>query len=241
MAEIQGLLVEGKGKRLYRTDVPGQAILYFKDEAKAYHGLKRGRIIGKGEINNAICAHLFTLLRENGVENHFIQKLDARQSLVNVVEIIPVSVVVRNRVAGNLANRIGYPTGTPLKEPVVEYHLKDEELENPLINETHIRAMELATREETRQMTDTALRVNEILSAYMREIQVELIDFRLEFGRYDGRVILADEITPDVARFWDAATHEPMDLDRFRRDMGEVEENYQELLKRMIGTEYPGL
>lgn len=241
MAEIQGLLVEGKGKRLYKTDIPDQAILYFKDEAKAYHGLKRGRIIGKGEINNAICAHLFTLLRENGVDSHFIQKLDARQSLVNVVEIIPVSVVVRNRVAGNLAKRIGYPIGTSLKEPVVEYHLKDEELENPLVNHTHIRAMNLATREETEQLRKTALRVNEILSAYMREIQVELIDFRLEFGRYDGRVILADEITPDVARFWDAATHEPMDLDRFRRDMGEVEENYQELLKRMIGTEYPGL
>lgn len=237
MAQELELLFEGKGKRIYRTENPSEAILYFKDEAIAFNGLKRGRIIGKGEINNEICRHLFTMLRENGIENHFIRQLDSRRSLVRRVDIIPVSVVVRNRVAGRLASRIGLPVGTLLKEPVVEFCLKSDELDNPMINFSHIRALEIMTRQEADFITETALKINGILSSYMKEINIELIDFRLEFGRYEGKILLADEISPDVARFWDAGTHEPMDIDRFRQNLGEVEESYHELLHRMMGQE----
>ncbi len=237
MTQPGELLIEGKSKRIYAADDPQTAIVYFKDEAMAFHGLKRGRILGKGEVNNAVCEHIFTLLAEQGVENHFIRRLDARQSLVKRVEMIPVAVKVRNRVAGSLARRIGYPIGTPMTPPVVEYSLRDDELDNPLINFTHIEAMQLATRDEMAQINRTALRVNEILTDFMREISVELIDFKLEFGRYDGRVLVADEISPDTSRFWDARTHEPLDIDRFRRDLGNVEQAYQELLHRMMGLE----
>lgn len=237
MTQPGELLIEGKSKRVYATDDPQTAIVYFKDEAMAFHGLKRGRILGKGEVNNAVCEHIFTLLAEHGVENHFIRRLDARQSLVKRVEMIPVAVKVRNRVAGSLARRIGYPIGTPMMPPVVEYSLRDDELDNPLINFTHIEAMHLATHEEMAQINRTALRVNEILTDFMREIDVELIDFKLEFGRFDGRVLVADEISPDTSRFWDARTHEPLDIDRFRRDLGNVEQAYQELLHRMMGLE----
>lgn len=237
MLETGKLLTEGKGKRVYATEDPTKAIVYFKDEAMAFHGLKRGRILGKGEVNNAVCRHIFELLTENGVENHYLKQLDGRQSLVRRVEIIPVAVKVRNRVAGSLARRIGYPIGTPLDPTIIECTLKDDELENPLINFTHIQAMKLATREEMEFICETALKVNDILTAYMRDISVELIDFKLEFGRYDGRILVADEISPDTARFWDARTHEPLDIDRFRRDLGNVEQAYQELLHRMMGPD----
>lgn len=237
MLETGKLLTEGKGKRVYATEDPTKAIVYFKDEAMAFHGLKRGRILGKGEVNNAVCRHIFELLTENGVENHYLEQLDGRQSLVRRVEIIPVAVKVRNRVAGSLARRIGYPIGTPLDPTIIECTLKDDELENPLINFTHIQAMKLATREEMEFICQTALKVNDILTAYMRDISVELIDFKLEFGRYDGRILVADEISPDTARFWDARTHEPLDIDRFRRDLGNVEQAYQELLHRMMGPD----
>lgn len=237
MLEMRELLTEGKGKRVYATDDPTKAIVYFKDEAMAFHGLKRGRILGKGEVNNAVCKHVFDLLTKNGVENHFIEQLDARQSLVKRVEIIPVAIKVRNIVAGSLARRIGYPIGTPLDPTVIECTLKDDELDNPLINFTHILAMKLATREEMEQICRTALRVDEILSNYMREIGIEVIDFKLEFGRYEGRILVADEISPDTARFWDSRTHEPLDIDRFRRDLGNVEQAYQEVLHRMMGLD----
>ncbi len=231
------LLTEGKGKRLYATEDPDKAIVYFKDEAMAYHGLKRGRILGKGEINNAICKHIFELLASQGVENHFIERLDARQSLVKRVEMIPLEVKVRNIVAGSLARRIGLPVGTRLPDAVLEFVLKNEELENPLVNFTHILALKLATREELDEIHRIALEVNRILANYMREIQIELIDFKLEFGRYHGRLLVADEISPDTSRFWDSATHEPLDIDRFRRDLGNVEQAYQEVLHRMMGMD----
>lgn len=231
------LLTEGKGKRLYATEDPDKAIVYFKDEAMAYHGLKRGRILGKGEINNAICKHIFELLASQGVENHFIERLDARQSLVKRVEMIPLEVKVRNIVAGSLARRIGLPVGTRLPNTVLEFVLKNEELENPLVNFTHILALKLATREELDEIHRIALEVNRILANYMREIQIELIDFKLEFGRYHGRLLVADEISPDTSRFWDSATHEPLDIDRFRRDLGNVEQAYQEVLHRMMGMD----
>ena len=237
MVEMGELLTEGKGKRVYATNAPDECLVYFKDEAMAFHGLKRGRILGKSEVNNAVCEHIFELLTQNGVENHYLRPVDARQSLCRRVEIIPVAVKVRNIVAGSLVRRIGYPMGTRLDPSVIECVLKNDELDSPLVNFTHIIAMKLATREEMEQICATALKVNTILSNYMREIGIEVIDFKLEFGRYHGKILVADEISPDTARFWDSKTHEPLDIDRFRRDLGNVEQAYQEVLHRMMGME----
>lgn len=239
MPEIRELIREGKGKRVYATENPEEAVVYFKDEALAFHGLKRGRIVGKGEVNNAVCRHIFTLLAKHGIENHFIRQLDPRQSLIRRMDILPFSVTVRNRIAGRLATRLGKKVGTVLDPPVIEFTMKDTEAEDPLINESHIIAMGMATHPEVREIEETAARVNEILTAYLKEINVELIDMKLEFGRWHGKLILADEISPDSARFWDASTHEPLGIDRFRRDMGGVEQAYQELLHRMMGMEEP--
>ena len=239
MPEIKELIREGKGKRVYATEDPDLAIVYYKDEAMAYHGLKRGRILGKGEINNAICQHLFTLLKNQGVENHFVRKLDARQSLVLRCEMMPFAIKVRNRVAGGMHVRTGLPVGMKLDPPVLEFVLKESEMDtDALVNHTHLLAMKAATMEEITEIRRLSRRVNEVLSAYMSEIQIELIDFRLEFGRYKGKILLADEISPDTARFWDSSTHEPLDIDRFRRDLGDVKEAYQEVLHRMMGTSY---
>ena len=205
MNNITNMIAEGKGKRLYATENPDEAVVYYRDETFAFHGLKRGRIIGKGEINNLICEYMFTLLTQKGVPNHFIRRIDNRCSLIKRVEIIPVTIKVRNIVAGSLAKRIGYPDGTRLKNTVVEYCLKDPELEDPLVNLTHITAM-------------------------------EMIDFKLEFGRFHGEILLADEVSPDTCRFWDARTHEPLDIDRFRHDLGDVEEAYREVLHRLTGN-----
>lgn len=235
MTHIGETITEGKGKRVYATENPDEAVVYYKDEAIAFHGLKRGRIIGKGEINNRICEYLFTLLADNGVPNHFIRRLDERSSLVKRVQIIPVVVKVRNIVAGSLARRTGYPEGTRLKNTVVEYCLKDSDLDYPLMNLSHITAMDLATKEEIATMERIALRVNDILIGVLRDSDIELIDFKLEFGRFHGDVLLADEISPDTCRFWDASTHEPLDIDRFRHDMGDVEDAYREVLHRLTG------
>ena len=219
MPEIRELIREGKGKRVYATDDPDLAVVYYKDEAMAYHGLKRGRILGKGEINNAICQHLFTLLNDQGVENHFIRQLDARQSLVLRCEMMPFAVKIRNRVAGGMHLRTGLPVGMKLDQPVIEFVLKESEMEvDALVNHTHLLAMKAAKE------------VAQGIAQY--------IDFKIEFGRYKGRILLADEISPDTARFWDSKTHEPLDIDRFRRDLGNVKEAYQEVLHRMMGTTY---
>ena len=210
MPEIGMVLRDGKGKKVYATDDPDKAVVYFKDEAMAFHGLKRGRILGKGEVNNAVCEHLFSLLEENGI---------------------------RNRAAGQLAVRTGIPVGQKLDPVVVEYVIRDTDADvDPMINHTHIYAMKAATPEEMAQIDSTCLKVNELLMNYLKEINIELIDFKLEFGRYHGRIIVADEITPDTARFWDTNTHEPLDKDRFRRDMDNVAEAYQEVLHRMMGA-----
>ena len=235
--EIRELIGQGKSKRVYATDDPKVAVIYFKDEATAYHGLKRGRILGKGEINNAICKHLFTLLAEHGVENHFIRTMDERQSMVKRLDMIPMGFKIRNIVAGSLADRIGYPEGTRLPSPVVEVVLKNRGADERMINNSHAIAMGLATLEEMDFMKSVARKVNEILTAYLEEINIELIDFKLEFGRYEGKILLADEVSPDVCRFWDSRTHEPLDIDRFRRDLGNVEQAYQDVLHRMMGLE----
>lgn len=239
MPEIKELIREGKGKKVYATDDPDLAVVYYKDEAMAFHGLKRGRILGKGEVNNAVCQHLFTLLKENGVENHFVRQLDARQSLVLRCEMLPFAVKVRNRVAGGMHERTGLPVGMKLESPVLEFVLKDTDMDvDPLVNHTHLLAMKAATMEEIEEIWRLSKKINEVISAYMSAINIELIDFKLEFGRFKGKILLADEISPDVARFWDSRTHEPLDIDRFRRDMGNVAEAYQEVLHRMMGTAY---
>jgi len=237
MPEIGMILREGKGKKVYATDDPDKAIVYFKDEAMAFHGLKRGRILGKGEVNNAVCEHLYTLLQQHGIETHFIERIDARHSLVKRCEMLPFAVKIRNRVAGTLHTRTGLPVGMKLDAPVVEFTLKESEMEDdPLVNHTHIYAMKAATPEEMDEITRISLKIDDILTAYMKEINIELIDFKMEFGRYKGRILLADEITPDTARFWDSSTHEPLDIDRFRRDMDHVAEAYQEVFHRMMGV-----
>ena len=237
MPEIGSILREGKGKKVYATDDPDKAIVFFKDEAMAFHGLKRGRILGKGEVNNAVCEHLYTLLQQHGIETHFIERIDARHSLVKRSEMLPVAVKIRNRVAGTLHTRTGLPVGMKLDAPVVEFTLKESEMEDdPLVNYTHIYAMKAATPEEMDEITRISLKIDDILTAYMKEINIELIDFKMEFGRYKGRILLADEITPDTARFWDSSTHEPLDIDRFRRDMDHVAEAYQEVFHRMMGV-----
>ena len=236
MPEIRELIREGKGKRVYATEDPEKAVVYYKDEAMAFHGLKRGRILGKGEINNAICQHLFTLLKEHGVDNHFLRTLDARQSLVLRCEMMPFAVKIRNRVAGGMHIRTGLPVGMKLEQPVIEFVLKESEMDvDALVNHTHLLAMKAATMEEIEEIRALSKRINEILSNYMSEIIIELIDFRIEFGRYHGKILLADEISPDTARFWDSSTHEPLDIDRFKRDLGDVKEAYQEVLHRMMG------
>ena len=235
MVQPGELIREGKSKRIYATDDPNTAIAYFKDDAMAYHGLKRGRIWGKGEINNAISQIFFGLLSAEGVANHYLEPLDSRQSLVKRCEMLPVAIKVRNRAAGSMAERLSLTEGRPLQPPVVEYVLRGTDTEDPLVNMTHILALRLADRESMEQATEMALAVNRIISAYMREIGIELIDFKLEFGRWHGQIMVADEISPDVARFWDARTHEPLDMDRFRRDLGNAEQAYRELLNRMMG------
>ncbi len=231
------LIREGKSKRIYATDDPELAIEYFKDDAMAFHGLKRGRIVGKGEVNNAISRKFFSLLSEHQVPNHYVEPLDSRSSIVKRCEMIPIGVKVRNRAAGSLAQRLGLTEGRPLRPPVVEYVYRGETDEDPLVNMTHVLALRLASREEMDEMTRMALRVNDIIFEFMREIGIELVDFKLEFGRFRGEILVADEISPDVARFWDARTHEPMDMDRFRWDMDDTAQAYQELLQRMMGAE----
>ncbi len=241
MPEIRELIREGKGKRVYATDDPDLAVVYYKDEAMAFHGLKRGRILGKGEVNNEVCRHLFTLLKEHGVDNHFVRQLDARQSLVLRCEMMPFAVNIRNRVAGSMHVRTGLPVGMPLDPPVLEFVLKESEMDvDALVNHTHLLAMKAATMEEITEIRSLSRRINEVIAAYMSEINIELIDFRIEFGRFKGKILLADEISPDTARFWDSRTHEPLDIDRFRRDLGDVAEAYQEVLHRMMGTTYEG-
>jgi phosphoribosylaminoimidazole-succinocarboxamide synthase len=233
--EKRELLYEGKAKRVYATDRPDQVIVSYKDDATAFNGVKRGTILGKGAINNRVSNHLFRLLEKEGIPTHLIEELNDRETVVKKVQIVPVEVIVRNIAAGSLSKRLGLPEGTPLNTTVLEYCYKNDELGDPMINDYHIAAMGLATAEETAAIAAYSLRVNEILSAYLKDVHVKLIDFKLEFGRFAGQIILADEISPDTCRFWDDRTDEKLDKDRFRRDLGQVEEAYQEILNRLMG------
>jgi phosphoribosylaminoimidazole-succinocarboxamide synthase len=212
-------------------------IVDYKDDATALNGLKRGTILGKGVVNNRMSNHMFRLLEQAGVPTHYVQELSDRRTLVKKVSIVPVEVIVRNIAAGSLAKRLGLEEGTELKSTVLEYCYKDDALGDPMINDYHIAAIGIATKEEMDTIARYALKVNEVLQNILRDCNVILVDFKLEFGRFDGQIILADEISPDTCRFWDATTHEKLDKDRFRRDMGGAEDAYQEMMRRLMGEQ----
>lgn len=230
------LLYEGKAKTVYETDNPNELLVYFKDDATALNGEKHGIIQGKGVINNKISAFFFKQLKDRGVPSHFIEIVSEREMLVKRLDMIKLEIVVRNIVAGSLVNRLGMEEGTPLSVPVIEYDYKSDELGDPMLNRWHIMAVNLATIDELNTIEHMALSVNTIMRGLLKAKNVDLIDFKLEFGRNisgDGEILLADEISPDNCRFWDTETHEKLDKDRFRNDMGGVEEAYKEMLNRL--------
>ena len=230
------MIYEGKAKQLFATQDPNQYILYYKDDATAFNAKKRGTIVDKGVVNNKISAMIFQMLEQKGIPTHFVKRLSDRESLVKKVEIIPVEVVVRNVVAGSLAKRLGLEEGTPLKWPAIEFYYKSDALDDPMIIEDHIYLFDWATREEVAAIKDAAKRVNEILVPFFDALGIRLIDYKIEFGRCQGKVVLADEITPDGCRLWDKQTNEKLDKDRFRRDLGNVEQAYQNVLSRVTGA-----
>lgn len=232
--EILNMLYEGKAKKVFKTDDPQVYLVQYKDDATAFNGAKKGSIAHKGVMNNKISSILFSVLQKEGIANHFIQKLSDTEMLVKVVTIVPLEVVVRNVAAGSLAKRLGLEEGTVLKTPVIELCYKNDELGDPMVNHYHIQAVGLATEAEVAQIEAEALKINTLLVAIFAQCQLDLIDFKLEFGRdLNGQIILADEISPDTCRLWDKTTQEKMDKDRFRRDLGQVEEAYQEVLTRL--------
>lgn len=229
-------LYEGKAKKVYKTDDERYYIVDYKDDATAFDGKKKGTIVGKGVINNKITNMLMQMLETKGIPTHFVKELSDRETLVKKVRILPLEVLVRNTVAGSLAKRLGLPEGTKLKQTVLEYCYKNDALGDPMINEYHILAMDFASPEQLRQVADYSLQINEILKEYFKQLNIDLIDFKLEFGvTPEGVLVLADEISPDTCRFWDSTTGEKLDKDRFRRDLGNVEGAYQEMMKRIQG------
>ena len=231
-------LYEGKAKRVYATEDPNLLIVSYKDDATAFNGLKKGTIAGKGVINNQMSNRLMMRLAEVGIPNHFVEELNERDTLVRRVQIVPLEVIVRNIAAGSFSKRYGVDEGVVFDEPTVEYSYKNDALGDPLLNTSHALALGVATKEEIETIRRYALKVNEFLKAFWLECGVILVDFKLEFGRTaEGEIILADEISPDTCRLWDAKTHEKLDKDRFRRDLGGVEDAYQEIMKRLIAHE----
>ncbi len=228
-------LYEGKAKIVYATDDPDKNILYFKDDATAFNGAKKGTIQDKGVINNRVSSRLFQMLAEKGIESHFIEQLSDREMLAKKVDIMLVEVVVRNYIAGSLAKRMGRSEGEKLAQTIVEYYYKDDALNDPMINRDHVLVFNLATAEQIDAVRATALKINQVLSDYLFERDILLVDFKLEFGAYHGRMLLADEICPDTCRLWDRHTLEKLDKDRFRRDLGNVEEAYLEICRRVCG------
>ncbi|SHE49865.1 phosphoribosylaminoimidazole-succinocarboxamide synthase [Thermoanaerobacter uzonensis DSM 18761] len=233
--EKRELLYEGKAKKVYKTDEENFYIIEYKDDATAFNGLKKGTIAEKGIVNNKVSAILFALLEKNNVPTHYVKKLSDREMLVKKVEIFPLEVIVRNYAAGSICKRLGLEEGLKFKTPVLEFSYKNDELKDPMINEYHIQALELATKEEIEIMTEMTFKVNKILSEYFLSKDIILVDFKLEFGKSSEGILLADEISPDTCRFWDKNTMEKLDKDRFRKDLGKVEEAYLEILKRLGG------
>lgn len=233
--EKRELLYEGKAKKVYKTEEENFYIIEYKDDATAFNGLKKGTIAEKGIVNNKVSAILFALLDKNNVPTHYVKRLSDREMLVKKVEIFPLEVIVRNYAAGSICKRLGLEEGLKFKTPVLEFSYKNDELKDPMINEYHIQALELATKEEIEIMTGMTFKVNEILSEYFLSKDIILVDFKLEFGKSSEGILLADEISPDTCRFWDKNTMEKLDKDRFRKDLGKVEEAYLEILKRLGG------
>ncbi len=229
-------MYEGKAKKVFATDDHNCCIVSYKDDATAFNGLKKGTIMGKGAINNRVTNHLMQLLEQNGVPTHFVEELSDTDTVVKKVSIVPLEVIVRNIAAGSLAKRLGLEEGTKMKKTVLEYCYKNDDLGDPMVNEYHILAMEFCTKEELDLIADYSLKINRVLTDYLKDANIELIDFKLEFGKTaDGTIVLADEISPDTCRFWDLSSHEKLDKDRFRRDLGGVEDAYKEIMKRLLG------
>ncbi len=227
-------MYEGKAKKVFATDDENYCIVSYKDDATAFNGLKKGTILGKGVVNNKVTNHLMKLLENKGIPTHFVEEISDRETVVKKVSIVPLEVIVRNIAAGSLAKRLGLEEGTKMHSTVLEYCYKNDELGDPMVNEYHILAMQWATKEEIDLIAKYALKINEILSEYFKEANIELIDFKLEFGKTkEGKIVLADEISPDTCRFWDMTTKEKLDKDRFRRDLGDVDKGYREIMKRL--------
>ena len=228
-------LYEGKAKKVFATDDPNLVIVSYKDDATAFNGEKKGTIAGKGAINNVMSNHMFQLLEQQGVPTHFVEQLSDRETVVKKVSIVPLEVIVRNISAGSFAKRYGVEEGIVFDEPTFELSYKNDDLGDPLMNDYHAIALKLATREEIELIKSMTFKVNEVMKQYFDTLNVTLVDFKLEFGKTaDGQIVLADEISPDTCRLWDKTTGEKLDKDRFRRDMGGVEEAYQEIMKRVM-------
>ena len=229
------LLYEGKAKKVYTTEDPDVLIVDYKDDATAFDGQKKGTIVGKGAINNRMTNHIFKLFEKDGIPTHYIEELSDRETAVKKVEIIPLEVIIRNITAGSFAKKMGMEEGIVLKRPTLEFSYKNDDLHDPFINRYYALALDLATEEEINTIEKYAFQVNEIMKQYFGSLGIDLVDFKIEFGRYKGQVILADEVSPDTCRLWDKETHEKLDKDRFRRDLGNVEEAYGEMMRRVLG------
>lgn len=229
-------LYEGKAKKVYATNDPDLVIVDYKDDATAFNGEKKGTISGKGVINNRMTNYMFKMLEKAGVPTHLVEEISERETIVKKVSIVPLEVIVRNVAAGSFSKKLGIEEGTPLKQPTLEFSYKNDDLGDPFINDYYALGLGLATQEEIDTITKYAFMVNDYMLKFFKKLNIDLIDFKIEFGRTsDGTIILADEISPDTCRFWDSTTHEKLDKDRFRRDMGGVEEAYQEIMKRLMG------
>ena len=234
--EKKELLYEGKAKKVYATEDENYVIVSYKDDATAFDGLKKGTILGKGVVNNRMSNYLMQLLEKNGIPTHFVEEIDYRDTLVKKVQIVPLEVIIRNISAGSFAKHYGVEEGIVFDEPTIEFSYKNDDLHDPLINSYHALALKLATKEEIARIKEMAFEINRVLKEYFLSLGVKLVDFKLEFGRLsDGTIVLADEISPDTCRFWDAKTNEKLDKDRFRRDLGGVEDAYREMLHRVFG------
>lgn len=231
--EKKEMIYEGKAKKVYALDNPDIVMVSYKDDATAFNGEKKGTIVGKGVVNNRMSNYLMQMLEGKGVPTHFVQEINDRDTIVKKVSIVPLEVIIRNKACGSFSKRYGVAEGTELKMPTIEFSYKDDALGDPLINTYHALALNLASEAEIKEIERLAFLVNESLVDFFKTIDIELVDFKLEFGRYDGKIILADEISPDTCRLWDIHTHARLDKDRFRRDMGDVEEAYIEVFKRL--------
>ena len=234
--EKRAQLYEGKAKKVYATDNADVVIVDYKDDATAFNGLKKGTIAGKGVINNKMSNMMFKIMESKGIPTHLVEELSDRETAVKKVEIVPLEVIIRNTAAGSFSKRLGVPEGKKLPVTVLEFSYKNDDLGDPLINDYHALAMELATPEEIETIKNMAFKVNEVMKEFFKTLNIDLIDFKLEFGRFKGGIVLADEISPDTCRFWDMTTGEKLDKDRFRRDMGGVEDAYREVFKRLSET-----